>query len=252
MSVLLRAEGVSKRFGQFVAVNRVTLELEAGVLTSIIGPNGAGKTTLINVLTGSLPTDEGHIFLDGEDITHLPTDQRVRRGLSRSFQITNIFPQMTVTQNVLLPVLARQGRAGQAFARYDSYADSQAEVESLLRRLGLWEMRDSPAGELAHGHQRRLEIGMAIAPNPRLCFLDEPTSGMNPLERTEVLEVIKGLAAERDVTFVVVEHDMDMVFSISERIVVMHKGEIIADGTPAEIRDNPEVRDVYLGEELGP
>jgi branched-chain amino acid transport system ATP-binding protein len=252
MSVLLRAEDVSKRFGQFVAVNRVTLELEAGVLTSIIGPNGAGKTTLINVLTGSLPADGGRIFLDGEDITRLPTDQRVRKGISRSFQITNIFPQMTVAQNVLLPVLARQGRAGQAFVRYDNYADSQREVESLLRRLGLWEMRDSPAGELAHGHQRRLEIGMAIAPNPRLCFLDEPTSGMNPLERTEVLEVIKGLATERDVTFVVVEHDMDMVFSISERIVVMHKGEIIADGTPAEIRDNPEVRDVYLGEELGP
>jgi branched-chain amino acid transport system ATP-binding protein len=252
MSALLRAEGVSKHFGQFVAVNQVSLELEAGVLTSIIGPNGAGKTTLINVLTGSLLADGGRVFLNGEDITRLPTDQRVRKGISRSFQITNIFPQMTVAQNILLPVLARQGRTGQPFARYDSYADTQAEAETLLRRLGLWEMRNSPAGELAHGDQRRLEIGMAIAPNPRLCFLDEPTSGMNPLERSEVLEVIKRLAAERDLTFVVVEHDMDVVFSISDWIVVMHYGEILTEGTPAAIRDNAEVRKVYLGEEVRP
>jgi branched-chain amino acid transport system ATP-binding protein len=252
MSALLRAENVSKHFGRFTAVNNVRLDLEAGVLTSIIGPNGAGKTTLINVLTGSLPADGGRVFLNGEDITRLPTDQRVRKGISRSFQITNIFPQMTVAQNILLPVLARQGRTGQPFARYDSYADTQAEAETLLRGLGLWEMRDSPAGELAHGDQRRLEIGMAIAPNPRLCFLDEPTSGMNPLERSEVLEVIKGLAAEREVTFVVVEHDMDVVFSISDWIVVMHYGEILTEGTPATIRDNAEVRKVYLGEEVRP
>ncbi|MFQ6014109.1 MAG: ABC transporter ATP-binding protein [Anaerolineae bacterium] len=250
MSALLRAEDVSKHFGRFTAVNQVTLEIEAGVLTSIIGPNGAGKTTLINLLTGYLPCDGGRILFDGKDITRLPTDQRVRKGISRSFQITNIFPQMTVAQNILLPLLARQGRSRQAFARYDSYADSQAEAENLLRELGLWEMRESPAGELAHGDQRRLEIGMAIAPNPRLCFLDEPTSGMNPLERSEVLEVIKGLAAERDVTFVVVEHDMDVVFSISERIVVMHYGEILTEGTPAAIRDNAEVKEVYLGEEV--
>ncbi|MFQ5854933.1 MAG: ABC transporter ATP-binding protein [Anaerolineae bacterium] len=248
MSALLRVESVSKHFGQFTAVDQVSLELEAGVLTSIIGPNGAGKTTLINVLTGDLPCDGGRVFLNGEEITRLPTDQRVRKGISRSFQITNIFPQMSVEQNVLLPLLARQGRTGQPFMRYDSYADTQAEAEGLLRGLGLWEMRDSPAGELAHGDQRRLEIGMAIAPNPRLCFLDEPTSGMNPLERTEVLEAIKGLTAEREVTFVVIEHDMDVVFSISERIVVMHRGEILADGTPDEIRENPEVREVYLGE----
>ncbi len=248
MSPLLRAEEVSKHFGRFTALNRVTLEIEPGVLTSIIGPNGAGKTTLINVLTGNLLCDGGRIFLNGEDITRLPPDQRVRKGISRSFQITNIFPQMTVEQNVLLPLLARQGRTGQPFVRYDSYADTRAEAESLLRELGLWEMRDVPASELSHGDQRRLEIGMALAPHPRLCFLDEPTSGMNPLERTEVLQAIRGLAAGHDVTFVVVEHDMDMVFSISERIVVMNRGEILADGTPEEIRDNREVREVYLGE----
>jgi len=250
MSALLRAEGVSKHFGKFTAVNQVTLELETGVLTSIIGPNGAGKTTLINVLTGTLPADNGRIFFNGEDVTRMPADQRVRKGISRSFQITNIFPRMTVAQNIMLPLLARQRRTGQPFARYDSYADTLAETETLLRGLGLWKMKDSLAGKLAHGDQRRLEIGMAIAPNPRLCFLDEPTSGMNPLERTEVLEGIKGLAAGREVTFVVVEHDMDMVFSISERIIVMHKGEILADGTPAEIRNSPAVREVYLGEEV--
>ena len=248
MSSLLRAEEVSKHFGRFTALNRVTLEIEAGVLTSIIGPNGAGKTTLINVLTGNLPCDGGRIFLNGEEITRLPPDRRVRKGVSRSFQITNIFPQMTVEQNVLLPLLARRGRTGQPFVRYDRYADTRAEAEGLLRELGLWEMRDVPASELSHGDQRRLEIGMALAPHPRLCFLDEPTSGMNPLERTEVLQAIRGLAAEHDVTFVVVEHDMDMVFSVSERIVVMHRGEILADGTPDEIRDNREVREVYLGE----
>lgn len=250
IAALLRAEGVSKHFGKFTAVNQVSLELEADVLTSIIGPNGAGKTTLINLLTGNLLCDEGRVFLNGEDITRLPTDQRVKKGISRSFQITNIFPQLSVLQNILLPVLARQGRTSQAFVRYNSYADSQAEAENLLKGIGLWEVREAPAGELAHGDQRRLEIGMAIAPTPRLCFLDEPTSGMNPLERTEVLKAIKELAAERTVTFIVIEHDMDMVFAVSERIVVMHRGEILADGAPDEIRDNREVREVYLGEAI--
>lgn len=249
MSTLLHVEGVSKHFGRFTAVKQVSLELETGVLTSVIGPNGAGKTTLINVLTGSLPADEGRIFLEEDDITGLPADERVRKGVSRSFQITNVFPQMTVEQNVLLPLLAWHGRTWRAFARYDGYADTRAEAKRLLQELGLWELRAVPAGELAHGHQRRLEIGMAIAPKPRLCFLDEPTSGMNPLERSEVLTVVRRLASSQDVTFVVVEHDMDMVFSISDRIIVMHRGEILADGTPAEIRDNHEVREVYLGEE---
>jgi branched-chain amino acid transport system ATP-binding protein len=248
MSPLLRAEGVSKYFGRFTAVNRVTVEFEAGVLTSVIGPNGAGKTTLINVLTGNLACDDGRILFAGKDITRLSPDQRVRKGLSRSFQITDIFLQMTVEENVLLPLLARQGRIAQPFTPYKSYADTRAEAEALLRELGLWEMRDTVASELSHGDQRRLEIGMALAPDPRLCFLDEPTSGMNPLERAEVLQAIRGLAAGRDVTFVVVEHDMDMVFSISQRIVVMNRGEILADGTPDEIRDNRTVREVYLGE----
>jgi branched-chain amino acid transport system ATP-binding protein len=248
MSPLLRAEGVSKYFGRFTAVNRVTVEFEAGVLTSVIGPNGAGKTTLINVLTGNLACDDGRILFAGKDITRLSPDQRVRKGLSRSFQITDIFLQMTVEENVLLPLLARQGRIAQPFTPYKSYADTRAEAEALLRELGLWEMRDTVASELSHGDQRRLEIGMALAPDPRLCFLDEPTSGMNPLERAEVLQAIRGLAAGRDVTFIVVEHDMDMVFSISQRIVVMNRGEILADGTPDEIRDNRTVREVYLGE----
>ena len=250
MTELLRTEGLRKAFGHFTAVDGVDIHFTADALTSIIGPNGAGKTTMINLLTGSLPVDSGKIFFKGREITTIPTDERVRRGIGRSFQIMNIFPMLTVFKNIQLPVLSLLQKSLKFFSRLDAHPDVMEEVERVLKQVGLWEKRDMVAGELSHGDQRLLEMGIAIASKPELCFLDEPTAGMNPVERVKILENIKNLS-QRQTTFVIVEHDMDVVFSLSDRIVVMHRGGIIADGKPDEIKENQDVKEVYLGEELG-
>jgi branched-chain amino acid transport system ATP-binding protein len=251
MTELLRTEGLRKAFGHFTAVDGVDIHFTADALTSIIGPNGAGKTTLINLLTGSLPVDSGKIFFKGQEITTIPTDKRVKRGIGRSFQIMNIFPMLTVFKNIQLPVLSLQQKSLKFFSRIDAYPDAIEEVERILKEVGLWDKRDMAAGELSHGDQRLLEMGIALASKPELCFLDEPTAGMNPVERVKILENIKKLSQEKRTTFVIVEHDMDVVFSLSDRIVVMHRGGIIADGKPDEIKENQDVKEVYLGEELG-
>ncbi len=232
-------------------MNGVSLGLRAGVLTSIIGPNGAGKTTLVNLFTGNVACDAGRVLFEGTDITQLPAHERVRTGISRSFQITNIFLQMTVLQNLQVPVLARLQRAARPFARPDLDPEVQPEVQAILRDVGLWEVRDVRASALPHGEQRLLEIGMAIASRPRLCFLDEPCSGMNPAERDKVQELIRELSSKHRVTFVIVEHDMDMVFALSDWIVVMHQGAILTEGDPQAIRSHAEVREIYLGEKVG-
>ncbi len=247
---LLTFAGVGKRFGDFVAVKDVSLELPAGRLTAIIGPNGAGKTTLINLATGAVLPDRGRLQFNGEDITRLAVHHRIRRGLSRSFQIMNIFPRLSVLQNILVPVLARRGRAGVPFHGLEKEAEAVAEARRILGEVGLLELEHDPAGALSHGDQRLLELGIAIAPAPRLCFLDEPSSGLTPTERSTVLELVRKLSSARRTTFVIVEHDMDVVFSLAEWIVVMNRGEVLVEGTPAEIRGNHAVREVYLGEEF--
>lgn len=252
MTEILRTEGLRKSFGELAAVDGVDLTLQEGMLTSIIGPNGAGKTTLINLLTGSVSPDLGKVFFKGEDITKMPTDKRVKRGISRSFQIMNIFPRLTVSQNIQLPVLSRLNKNLKPFSRLDAEKDAIAETERILIEVGLWEEKDLMAGELSHGDQRLLELGIAIATGPELCFLDEPSAGMNPLERVKVLELVRRLSAERKTTFTIVEHDMDVVFSLSDWIIVMNRGKVLAEGDPAQIRDNSEVRDIYLGEEFSP
>jgi len=247
---LLRTEGLKKKFGELAAVDEVDLSLQAGIITAIIGPNGAGKTTLINLLTGYLLPNAGKIYFKGEDITNLPADKRVRKRICRSFQITNIFPKLSVFQNVQLPVLSLFRRNSQFLSSVDGGKDCVEEVERILKEVGLWEERQMLAGELSHGDQRLLDLALAIAAKPELCFLDEPSSGMNPLERVKVLELIKRLSAERETTFVIIEHDMDVVFSLSDWIIVMNRGKIIAEGEPIQIQANKEVRDIYLGEEL--
>ncbi len=250
MTGLLRVEGLIKSFDGFLAINRVDLQIQAGTLTSIIGPNGAGKTTLINLITGKINPDAGRVYLDEIEITRLPIHERVRKGISRSFQISNIFPRLTVFQNIQLPVLARLGYAAFPLASRDKFSQANAEVEEIMHAVGLWGKKDQPAGVLSHGDQRLLEIGMAIAPRPRLCFLDEPCAGMNPVEHGQVLDLIMHLAQERNLTFVIVEHDMDVVFAVSDRVVVMNKGEILADGTPDMIKQHEGVREIYLGEDV--
>jgi branched-chain amino acid transport system ATP-binding protein len=250
MSELLRTESLRKRFGELAAVDGVDLALPPSRLTAIIGPNGAGKTTLINLVTGALAPDTGRIVFKGEEITRLPTHHRVRKGLSRSFQIMNIFGRLSVLQNVLLPVLSRLGRTLVPFARLDRQTEAMADAEQILKEIGLWEVQAHPAGALSHGDQRLLELGIAIASVPELCFLDEPSAGLTPVERATVLELIRKLSVERRTTFAIVEHDMDVVFSLADWIVVMNRGRILAEGPPAVIRENREVREVYLGEEL--
>lgn len=250
MKEIIRTENLGKYFGKMAAVHEVTLTLQEGLFTSVIGPNGAGKTTLINLLSGYLLPDRGKILFQGNEITRLGPDKRVRMGISRSFQVMNIFPRMTVFQNILLPVLSRLNKTSSAFSSLLSQKEAVGEAEKILGEVWLKEEKDFPAGELSHGDQRLLELGIAVASNPRVCFLDEPSSGMNPIERIKVLELVKKLAAERKTTFIIVEHDMDIVFSLSDWIVVMNRGEILAEGRPDEIRANREVREIYLGEEI--
>jgi len=247
---IIRTENLGKYFGKMAAVHEVTLTLREGLFTSVIGPNGAGKTTLINLLSGYLLPDRGKILFQGNEITRLGPDKRVRMGISRSFQVMNIFPRMTVFQNILLPVLSRLNKTSSAFSSLLSQKEAAGEAENILGEVWLKDEKDFPAGELSHGDQRLLELGIAVASNPQLCFLDEPSSGMNPIERVKVLELVKKLAAERKTTFIIVEHDMDIVFSLSDWIVVMNRGEVLAEGRPDEIRANREVREIYLGEEI--
>jgi len=249
---LLEIRRLNKSFGRVVAAHEIDLALEAGVITSVIGPNGAGKSTLINLLSGSLRPDSGQILFQGKDITRLPIHRRIRMGLSRSFQVVNVFPNLTVFENIEIPVLAMRGHAHRLFRSVAGESGTEREVTGILDRIGLLGERVTPASALSHGDQRLLEVGIALAAGPKLLFLDEPTAGMNPVERTRILENIRSLAKEGRTTFVIVEHDMDVVFALSERVIVLHYGVVIGDGTTEEIRDNPRVREVYLGEEVAP
>jgi branched-chain amino acid transport system ATP-binding protein len=250
MGELLRTEKLRKFFGVVSAADNIDLRIEDGVLTSIIGPNGAGKTTLINLLTGNLPVDSGKVFFRDEEITHLPIHKRVKKGICRSFQIMNIFPKLSVYENIQIPVFSFFNRSLRFFRPTSQHVDVNEKVEKLLKEIGLADKKGLPAGTLSHGDQRLLEIGLAMASEPKLLFLDEPTAGMNPVERVKVLENIRRLSREKQSTFVIIEHDMDIVFALSDRIIVLHRGQILADGAPEAIKKNEDVKKVYLGEEI--
>jgi branched-chain amino acid transport system ATP-binding protein len=247
---LLAAHNLTKAFGELRAVSDVSLSFFPGELVCVIGPNGAGKTTLVNLLSGRLAPDAGRIVFAGGDITRLAPHDRVRLGLGRSFQITSIFPGLSVAENLAIPVLARMGRAA-APARRAWKVPGVAE--SVRKYLDEWQLADYgplPAASLSHGSQRLLEIAVAMAGEPRLLILDEPTSGLSLAEKPEVLVHLRRLAARAHATMVLVEHDMDIVFSLASRIVVMHQGMVLADGAPEVIRDDGRVREVYLGAAL--
>ncbi len=248
-NVILETRGLSNYFGKICTADNLDLSIEEGVLTSIIGPNGAGKSTLINLLTGYLPVQTGRVFFKGKEITRYSVHRRVRQGICRSFQIVNVFPQLTVAQNVMIPILSLAGRSWRPFAKVSSERDAHRAVEEILARVGLSAEHDTLASALSHGDQRLLEVGVALAARPTLLFLDEPTAGMNPVERARLLGDIRRLAREGQTTFVVVEHDMDVVFSLSERIIVLHRGVIIGDGPPEKIKNDRTVKEVYLGED---
>ncbi len=247
---ILETRRLTNWFGKVCTAQNLDLAFREGELTSIIGPNGAGKSTLVNLLSGHLPVQSGRIAFRGRDVTRLPAHRRVRMGICRSFQIVNVFPALTALENAMIPALAAAGRTRRLLAPVSGESAARADAEAALGRVGLSTRHDVPAGALSHGDRHLLEVGVALAARPTLLFLDEPTAGMNPLERAGLLESIRALAREGRTTFVLVEHDMDVVFGLSDRVIVMNRGEILCDGTPATVRSDEGVREVYLGQEV--
>jgi branched-chain amino acid transport system ATP-binding protein len=243
--IILEARGVGKRFGNFQALSNVSLQFKAGQLCAIIGPNGAGKSTLFNVLSGAFAPTTGQVLFEGHDITGLAQHEYARRGIAKSFQITNIFKQLSVHENVRVAVQMRHSRFNILRPRA-ALAGVAEEAQALLERVGLGPLADKPSADLAHGQQRCLEVAMALAAEPRLLLMDEPTAGMSPEETTVMMDLITRLSAER--TVILVEHKMKLVMGICERLIVLHHGEFLAEGTPEQIRTNDEVRRVYLGQ----
>jgi branched-chain amino acid transport system ATP-binding protein len=247
---LLSCEHLTNWFGKVCTALDLSLSFRAGEITSIIGPNGAGKSTLINLLTGHLPVQSGRVTFRGQDVTHLPVHRRVRIGIGRSFQIINIFPELTALENVLIPSLRLAGRSGRLFGSLEREVEARRDAEAVLERIGLSAQRDRKASALSHGDKHLLEVGVALASRPVLLFLDEPTAGMNPVERARLLESLRTLAKSGETTIVLVEHDMDVVFSLSDRVVVLHFGEVLCDGPPDVVRKDARVKEVYLGEHV--
>ena len=224
----------------------VNLEVQEGERHAIIGPNGAGKTTLFNVITGTYQPSEGEVFFKGKDITGLGPHKLVRRGMGRSFQITSTFSRLTAFQNIRMGVLSKRGIRFNMFRFLDKMDDVTRETDEVLKRINLDGERDIPASALSYGKSRSLEISMALATDPDLVMLDEPTAGMSVDETRTAVELIRKLTEGK--TMVIIEHDMEVVFSLADRITVLHLGTILATGAPEEIRDNQAVKDAYLGE----
>ena len=244
---LLRVEHLSKRFGGIVASDDITLLIPDGELHAIIGPNGAGKSTLIGQLAGELAPDAGRISFGGHDITALPTYRRSQLGLARSFQITSLFPDFTVLDNVALAVQAHAGHSFHFWRAVRSDDALRAPARAALARVGLAERSDVLVSRLSHGEHRQLEIAMALATSPRMLLLDEPVAGMGPDESSRMVKTLREL--KRELTILLIEHDMEAVFALADRITVLVYGRTIASGTPEAIRANAEVRQAYLGEQ---
>jgi branched-chain amino acid transport system ATP-binding protein len=243
---ILETQALTKAFGALTAVNGVSLGVEAGTLHSIIGPNGAGKTTLFNLLTGTFPPSSGRILLDGRDITGTPAHRVAHLGLARSYQRTSVFPAFSLLDNVWVAAFAT-GRSwrGLMWSKTDGYAEVTARARQALADVGLAGKADAPAREISHGEQRQLELAIALAAAPRVLLLDEPAAGLSPEETRKMVALVRSLKGRY--TIVLIEHKMDIIMSVSDRISVMHFGSLIAEGTPAEIQKNPEVRRAYLG-----
>ncbi len=244
---LLQVENVSCHFGSLIAVNQVSLAVEPGELRAVIGPNGAGKTTFFNLISGFLPPTRGRILLDDRDITRLPPHRRVALGMARTFQITEIFPELTVRENLRIPVELAAGHRLSLFLSRQQSARLAAEVDELLQISNLIGKADRLVGELSHGDQRATEIMMSLALKPRLLLLDEPTAGMGDQETYDITRLIRRLHQDQKLTIVLIEHDMRVVFHLADRIMVLAEGAPLAEGTPAEIAANERVQAAYLG-----
>ena len=243
--IALEIRNLHKSFGGLKVTDNVTLAVETGERRLIIGPNGAGKTTLFNLIAGDLRPNRGSITLFGRDITRTPSRARAHLGMARTFQIITLFPRETLLRNVMLSLLGRSGMRWNPFRHFDGQGDIVASARAALDRVGLEHMADRPLGQTAYGERRRVEIAMALGQNPRLLLLDEPFAGLSVEERRDIHRLIRSIP--RDITLVMIEHDMDVALDLAERITLLHFGEVVVEGTRAEVVDNPKTREVYLG-----
>jgi len=244
---LLDVDNVSRQFGSLVAVNGVSMNVEPGELRAVIGPNGAGKTTFFNLITGFLRPTSGRILLDNEDITNLLPARRVWRGIARTFQVTEVFPELSMRENLRIAVEVASGYRLRAWLSRSADAEVRARVDELLERSRLGAKADRLVGELSHGDQRATEIMMALALRPRLLLLDEPTAGMGDQETYDITQLIRQLHRDDKLSIVLIEHDMRVVFHLADRIMVLAEGAMLAEGTPQEIAANEAVQEAYLG-----
>ncbi len=246
MSTILAVENIFRNFGGLMAVNGVSLSVAPGERRGIIGPNGAGKTTLFNLISGWLPPSQGRILLEGEDVTGLPPFRLARKGVARTFQRNNLFLGLTVFENVRLAIQHGAGISNRPLTPVRAFHEVNREAEALLQRFGLADPATRPARSLSYGEQRQLEVAIAVATQPRILLLDEPTAGMSPAETAQMVALIGQMPP--NLTLLIIEHDMDVVFSLADRITVLHYGEVIAEGAPEEIKGDVRVQEVYLGE----
>lgn len=247
MQPILSVRGLGVRFGALQAVNDVSLDAQRGKITAIIGPNGAGKSSLFNLISGAIAPSTGNVLFEGEDVTGASPDRMLRAGLARSFQITNLFFELPVRENLRLA--AQFLEQGQGWLRpVGSSSRAGARVDELIAQFDLQAQADALAGYLSHGEQRRLEIAVALAARPRMLLLDEPTQGMSHADTQETEALIRSLATEHGLSILLVEHDVELVMNLSDHVVVMHQGQKLAEGTPAEVRGNASVQAAYFGE----
>lgn len=244
---MLKVEDLSQHYGGLNVLRRVSFSIEDGEKVGLIGPNGAGKTTMLNVLTGLLSSASGHIYFLGREVTNMPAYKRVSLGMARSFQINTLFPNLSLLDNVRLAVQGTKPSRFQMFRLIDSYGNILDETKTLLQLVNLWEKRYAPISTLSHGEQRQLEILLALASKPKLLFMDEPSAGLTSDETVDLINIIRSLVAGTTVFFC--GHDMELVFALADRVMVLYGGQVIAQGTPEEIQTNARVREIYLGTE---
>jgi branched-chain amino acid transport system ATP-binding protein len=250
MNFALETRDLTIRFGGHVAVDHVSCGFAAGTLTAIVGPNGAGKTTYFNLISGQLKASAGQVLLGGDDISALSAARRSRRGIGRAFQLTNLFPYLSVMENVRLAVQSRHHLGGNLWSIWSDHKELISRAEEVLETVSLTTRRDMPAAALPHGDQRKLEVGILMALEPDVFMFDEPTAGMSVDEVPVILDLIRTLKTRTDKTILLVEHKMDVVRELSDRIIVLHNGALVADGAPAEVIASPIVQEAYLGVEV--
>ena len=247
---LLRTERLTKHFGDTRAVDGVDFSVNEGEFLSLVGTNGAGKTTLVNLISAFLAPDSGRIFIADRDITYAPVDERIRAGIARSFQLVNLFDDLSVLDNVALAIFAREGKTKRIFTLAERDTAVTQEATELLAQFGLAGKAPGLAGGLAQGERKLLDVAVAYALRPKLLFLDEPTSGVSTRDKAQIMDTVSSVVRGGGITAVVIEHDMDVVFKYSDRVVVMHEGRFLADGTPEEIRQNRDVATYLLGTDV--